>query len=55
MNRIRFCRECNRYTLKKTCPECTKETEINSPQKYSTDETIAYYRRKLKKAGLDKT
>ncbi len=54
MNRIRFCRNCEAYTLNKTCTKCGKETEINAPQKYSKDETVAYYRRKLKKEELDK-
>jgi rRNA maturation protein Nop10 len=55
MNRIRFCRNCNTYTLKKTCQKCGFETEINAPQKYSKDETVAYYRRKLKKEELNKS
>ncbi|MCL5976125.1 MAG: RNA-protein complex protein Nop10 [Candidatus Parvarchaeota archaeon] len=54
MERIRFCNNCSMYTLKKTCPECGKETEINAPQKYSKDETVAYYRRKIKKESLDR-
>ncbi len=55
MNKIKFCKYCNLYTLKKNCPKCGKETEINAPQKYSKDETIAYYRRKLKKEELERT
>ena len=55
MNKIRFCSRCNIYTLKRSCPKCGCETEINAPQKYSKDETVAYYRRKLKKEELDKT
>lgn len=54
MERIRFCTNCYRYTLKKICPACGKETEINVPQKYSKDETVAYYRRKIKKESFDK-
>jgi rRNA maturation protein Nop10 len=54
MERIRFCSNCSRYTLKKICPECGEETEINAPQKYSKDETVAYYRRKIKKESLDR-
>ncbi|MCL4372968.1 RNA-protein complex protein Nop10 [Candidatus Parvarchaeota archaeon] len=53
MERIRFCTNCSRYTLKKTCPECSNETEINAPQKYSKDETVAYYRRRIKKESLN--
>ncbi|MCL4396877.1 RNA-protein complex protein Nop10 [Candidatus Parvarchaeota archaeon] len=45
---------CGRYTLKKICPECGKETEINAPQKYSKDETVAHYRRMIKKESLDR-
>ncbi|EEZ93331.1 MAG: H/ACA RNA-protein complex component Nop10p [Candidatus Parvarchaeum acidiphilum ARMAN-4] len=54
MERIRFCSKCNSYTLQKICKNCGSETEINAPQKYSKDETVAYYRRKIKKEYLDK-
>ncbi len=54
MNRIRFCRRCGIYTLNKKCPNCGEETEINSPLKYSKDETVAYYRRRLKKEAAKK-
>lgn len=54
MYKIRFCKQCNLYTLRKNCKICGSETEINVPQKYSKDETISYYRRKLKKEGIEK-
>lgn len=54
MNRIRFCGGCRAYTLEKTCRKCGNETVINAPPKYSKDETVAFYRRKVKKESLDR-
>jgi H/ACA ribonucleoprotein complex subunit 3 len=54
MKRIRYCQKCNRYTLKTVCDVCGGETIINAPLKYSSDESVAFYRRELKKALLDK-
>ncbi|MCL5101702.1 MAG: RNA-protein complex protein Nop10 [Candidatus Parvarchaeota archaeon] len=52
MKRIRYCQRCDRYTLKNTCSVCGKETIINTPQKYSRDEEIAKYRRKIKRSAI---
>ncbi len=52
MKKIRFCQECEKYTLKNKCDFCGSETIINAPQKYSKDEEIAKYRREIKKTVL---
>ncbi len=52
MRKIRFCTECDRYTLEQNCPICSKQTVINSPQRYSKDEEISKYRREIKKKIL---
>jgi rRNA maturation protein Nop10 len=52
MRKIRFCTECNLYTLKEKCGVCGRDTIINSPQRYIKDEEIARYRREIKKKVL---
>ncbi len=54
MNKIRFCQFCESYTLKELCGRCGEQTVINAPQKYSRDETVAYYRRQIKRTLIDK-
>lgn len=54
MKRIRFCQECDKYTLKVKCGTCGGDTIINAPYKYTRDEEVAKYRREAKKEVLIK-
>ncbi len=53
MIRIRYCTNCKAYTLGETCKKCSGKTIINAPVKYTKDETIAKYRREIKRKSLD--
>ncbi len=52
MIRIRYCTNCKTYTLKGICDKCANDTIINTPVKYAKDETVAKYRREIKKMTL---
>ena len=45
------CKECRRYTLKNACPDCGIPTMIPLPPRYSPEDRLGGYRRKLKKMG----
>ena len=48
---MRVCRECRRYTLGGTCPNCGQATAIPLPPRYSPEDRYGAYRRGLKKLG----
>lgn len=41
---MRRCRACGRYTLKRACPGCGKDTAQAHPARYSPDDKYARYR-----------
>ncbi|HLD00731.1 MAG TPA: nucleolar RNA-binding Nop10p family protein [Candidatus Nanoarchaeia archaeon] len=48
------CILCGKYTLLKNCPECSKEVVPPKPPKFSLEDKYASYRRKIKRAELEK-
>ncbi len=52
MNKIFFCKNCEKYTMKKECSDCGEKTVRNMPPKYSPEDKNAKYRRKMKKEIL---
>ena len=54
MKHILKCPKCGKYTMQEKCPKC-KETTINpKPAKYSVDDRYGDYRRKARRANLEK-
>ncbi len=49
MNKILYCKTCEKYTLEETCCICKKKTISNNPPKFSPQDHYGKYRRKLKK------
>lgn len=47
MAKILRCPECGKYTMKKVCSECKKDTVTVEPPKYRPDDKYAKYRRML--------
>jgi len=43
-NKMKFCEDCGKYTMKAEC--CGKETKNPHPLKYSTKDYAAKYRRR---------
>ena len=41
---LRRCRECGRYTLRESCPECGGSTASAHPAKFSPDDKYMRYR-----------
>ena len=52
MAQMLYCKECKTYTLDKICNKCKQKTIINKPARFSPQDRLGDYRRKLKK--LDK-
>jgi len=52
---LRYCKRCDRYTLKPICPICGGQVKIPHPAKFSLDDKYGKYkllmRRRLKEAG----
>jgi len=48
---IRVCRECRRYTLHGTCPQCGRPAVSPLPPRYSPEDRYGDYRRRLKQLG----
>ncbi|MEA1945413.1 MAG: RNA-protein complex protein Nop10 [Euryarchaeota archaeon] len=48
-SRILKCTECNRYTLKTSCPYCGAVTINPRPARYSPEDRYGAYRRRMKK------
>ncbi|MBS7619140.1 RNA-protein complex protein Nop10 [Candidatus Bathyarchaeota archaeon] len=50
---LRYCKRCDRYTLKQVCPICDGPVKIPHPAKFSLDDKYGKYkllmRRVLKK------
>jgi H/ACA ribonucleoprotein complex subunit 3 len=46
---INRCIKCNIYTLKKSCPKCSKKTTSPKPAKFSIEDKFGKYRREYKK------
>ena len=42
---ILYCKECNHFTLQKTCPSCNEKTISPKPGKYSPEDPYGKYRR----------
>jgi H/ACA ribonucleoprotein complex subunit 3 len=53
MRHILKCEECGTYTMKETC-RCGGKAATIKPPKYSPEDKYASYRRKAKKAMLEK-
>ena len=49
MSNLRYCQNCENYTLDKTCKECDKNTISKNPHRFSPQDHYGKYRRKLKK------
>jgi len=47
MKHIYKCSKCNNYTMKEIC-KCGNKTIIPKPLKYSPDDRLGAYRRKIK-------
>ncbi len=45
-SRMRFCRNCGRYTLDERCGACGSDTICPVPPKYSPEDRLGNYRRK---------
>ncbi len=41
---LRKCSNCNRYTLKNSCPACNETTATAHPSKFSPDDKYLRYR-----------
>lgn len=54
MKRILKCESCKEYTIFSKCPRCDGKASSPKPQKYSTDDNYAKYRREAKKEDLSK-
>jgi len=54
MKRIRYCEKCQEYTLGSDCVRCGEKSVLNTPPKYSLNDSTAKYRRKVKKVLLEK-
>ncbi|MEM2121462.1 MAG: nucleolar RNA-binding Nop10p family protein [Candidatus Woesearchaeota archaeon] len=48
MKRIKFCEKCKNYTLKDKCPNCSSETILAIPPKFSPYNKYDSYLRKAK-------
>ncbi|MCA1811062.1 MAG: RNA-protein complex protein Nop10 [Halobacteriales archaeon] len=46
---MKFCANCQDYTLKDACPRCGGKAVQNTPAKFSPEDHYGAYRRKLKK------
>jgi H/ACA ribonucleoprotein complex subunit 3 len=44
--KIRRCRTCGEYTLKKVCPRCNGETFTPHPARFSPEDKYIKYRRR---------
>lgn len=53
MTDIRYCKNCEKYTLNKICKKCDSKTIIKKPPRYSPQDAYGKYRRKLKKEEQD--
>jgi len=51
---LRFCKACDDYTLKQSCPRCGKPARPNRPAKFSPEDHYGEYRRKLKQLDAAK-
>jgi len=49
MNEILYCKNCDKYSLKKTCELCKEKTISKNPPRFSPQDNYGKYRRKLKK------
>lgn len=49
MTEILYCKNCEKYSLKKTCDLCKEKTISKNPPRYSPQDNYGKYRRKLKK------
>jgi H/ACA ribonucleoprotein complex subunit 3 len=54
MKHLRYCQNCNKYTLKLNCPECNAASIINKPAKFSPEDPYGSYRRAAKLELLEK-
>jgi H/ACA ribonucleoprotein complex subunit 3 len=50
--KLRYCRDCKKYSLKDVCANCGKETCNPLPPRFSPHDKYGKYRRKLKKESL---
>lgn len=48
MRHIHTCPHCHSYTLEDSCPQCTQQTILARPPKYSPEDKYGEYRRKAK-------
>ncbi|NOZ82409.1 MAG: RNA-protein complex protein Nop10 [Euryarchaeota archaeon] len=53
MSRLRYCRECRRYTLQHACATCGAETVSPHPPRFSPEDRYGAYRRKLRKELME--
>ncbi len=54
MSTIRYCTNCNSYTLEEICPRCGKETIIKKPARFSPQDNYGKYRVALKKIDKER-
>ncbi len=45
---IKYCKYCDRYSMKEECPECGRKTISPHPARFSPKDPYGEYRRKLK-------
>jgi H/ACA ribonucleoprotein complex subunit 3 len=46
---MRYCSNCQEYTLEENCPTCGQQTHTPEPARFSPQDPYGEYRRKLKK------
>lgn len=51
MSDLRYCKNCNEYTLDDLCNKCRQKTISKNPPRFSPQDHYGVYRRKLKKLG----
>jgi len=54
MSQILYCKKCKTYTLDKICNKCNQKTIIKKPARFSPQDRLGNYRRKLKKIGKER-
>ena len=54
MEHIRKCSSCGKYTMEKNCSQCSAETALAKPPKFSPDDKYASMRREIKREELMK-
>ena len=47
------CKKCDKFTVKKECPECHEKVLSTKPAKYSPEDKYGHYRRMAKQQRTD--